>query len=218
MMFYQVAYYIYFVSLLFACICGVYRFKKTDTASKVLCVLICCAFINEGTAYYLAKKYHNNLLLYAIYSFVEFGMLSLYFNNVIDVFIKRNMGIYIGAGGIILGVVNLVFIQGPSSINSYFLLFEGLSIIGMSLFAFFRLLLKYDSLNLYKYHHFWFISILVFFWSITFLNWGLYYYINMELKQSAWKINAALAIISAITYCCFGCVFLMYPKMQKGNE
>ena len=217
-MIYQIAYYIYFASLIFACVCSVYRFNKIDAASKILTVLICCAFINESAASYLAKRYHNNLPLYAIYSFVEYGFLCLYFNNVIDVFIKKNIGIYIGIVGIILGIGNLIFVQHLNSINSYFLLFEGLSVIGMSLFAFFRLLLKNDSLNLYKYHHFWFISILVFFWCVTFLSWGLYYYINMELKQSALKVNAALAIVSAITYNCFGCIFLLYPKMQRANE
>lgn len=215
---YQAANYIYLLSLFFASCCSIYRFNKIDAASKVLAVLICSAFINESLASYLAKKYHNNLPLYSIYCLIEFGLVCLYFNKVIDIFIKRNIGIYIGVAGIVLGIINLIFVQHLNSINSYFLLFEGLSIIGMSLFAFFRLLLKYDSLNLYKYHHFWFISILVFFWSITFLSWGLYDYINQQFFRLALNINIALAIVSIITYSCFGCVFLLYPKMRRVHE
>jgi hypothetical protein len=189
-----------------------------DKASKIIAILICCASVNEGAAYILAKIYHNNLALYTIYSFIEFGILCLYFNNVIDVFIKNNIGIYIGIVGIFLGIIDLVFLQHIDSFNSYFLLFEGLMVIAMSLFAFFRLLLKYDSLKLFKYHHFWVISILIFFWSITFLSWGLYDYIHQELKQTAFEIDTALVIISTLTYTCLGCVFLLYSKMQKINE
>jgi hypothetical protein len=217
-MIYQAANYIYLLSLLFACICSVYRYNRLDLPSKILCILMSCAFINEGAAYYLAKKYHNNLWLYTIYSFVEFVILCVYFQNVIDVFLKRKIGIYIAAFGIIFGIINVLFLQHIDSFNSYFLLFEGLLVIGMSLFAFFRLLLKHDSLKFYKYPHFWFISILIFFWSITFLSWGLYDYINLELQQSALNINTALAVISAITYTCFGLVFLLYPKMNSINE
>jgi len=217
-MIYRITNYIYLISLLFASICGIYRYKILDTASKVLSILICCAFLNECAAFYLARKFHDNLPLYAIYCFLEFGLICIYFNYIIDIFIQRNLGIYIAITGIILGILNLIFIQNLNSLDSYFLFLEGLSIIGMSLFAFFRLLLRQDTLHLFKYQHFWFISILVFFWSITFLNWGLYDYINMRVGHEAWKINAGLLVISSFTYTCFGVVFLLYPKMQKPNE
>jgi hypothetical protein len=217
-MIYRASYIFYLLSLLFACFCGIYRFKTLDISSRILAVLVCCAFINESAAYYLAKRYHNNLAIYNIYCLIEYVLLCLYFNNVIDVFIKNNTGIYIGIAGAILGILNVIFIQNLYSFNSYFLFFEDLVVIGMSLFAFFRLLLKHDSFHLHKYHHFWFISILIFFWSITFLTWGLYDYINMKLQHEAWKINFTLVTVGSITYSCFGCVFLLYPKMQTNNE
>ena len=177
--------------------------------------MICCAFINECTAFYLAKKYHSNLSLYAIYDFIEFGMLCYYFNNAIDIFRQKKIGLYIGIIGILFGIVNLIFLQHITSLNSFFLLFEGLSVIAMSLFAFFRMLLKYDSLRLYRYPHFWFIRIILFFWSITFLTWGLYDYINTQLHQSMLTIDTALETVGSITYCALGTVFLLYPKLTN---
>ena len=214
-MFFQVAYYIYYISLLFSAACCIARFKKVDAGSKVLAVLICCALVNEGAAAYLAHTYHSNLALYSVYSLLEFALLCLYFNSVIDIFIRTKFGILIGIFGLTLGILNWIFIQPINSFNYYFLLVEGLLVIGMSLFGFFRFLLKRDWLTLHSYHHFWFISILLFFWSITFLTWGLYDYINSQLKQSAFAINASLLMVSAITYSCFGFVFLLYPKMKK---
>ena len=210
--------YIYIASVLFAGISSVTHFKRLDIPSKILSILICCAFFNECAARYLAIKYHNNLSLYAIYSIVEFAMLCLYFNSVIDVFIKNKIAIDVGVIGIVLGILNLTFLQHFESLNSFFLLFEGLSLIGMCLFAFFRMLLKYDSLKLYVYPHFWFISIILFFWCITFLTWGLYEYINLRLHGSILTIDTALTIVGITTYISLGCVFLLYPKMQKINE
>ena len=204
--------------MLFACINGIYRFKKLDISSTIIAVLVCCAFINEGAAYYMARRYHNNLLLYAIYSFFEFGFLCLYFNTVIDVFARKNIGIYNGLIGILFGILNLIFVQKSGSLNSYYLFLESLGIVGMSLFAFFRMLLKNESLRLPGYVHFWFTSIIIFFWSITFLYWGLLDYFTHELKHNVWEIYVAELVIGIITYTGFGCVFLFYPKMKETNE
>lgn len=214
-MMYKIAYALYVLSLLFASLCSVVRFRKIDYASKILSLLISCDFVVEIAAYFFAKKYHNNLPLYAIDELVEYGLLCWYFNYVIDVFRKRNIGIYLSLIGICLGILNLKFVQNINSQNSYFLFFEGLLVLGMCLFTFFRLLLDPNFPYLYRYHHFWFTSILVFFWCITFLNWGLYDYLNLKLKQDAWIIDCALPLVGAITYTAFGVVFLSYNKLQK---
>jgi hypothetical protein len=204
--------------MLFAGIFGISRFKVLDTASKMLAIMTCCAFVNEGAAYFAAHIFHNNLPIYAIYCFVEFSLLCLYFNNIIDVFAKNNIGIYIATGGVMLGIANLIFLQGINNLNSYFLFFEGLSVIAMSFFAFFRMFLKNDTRDFLKYPHFWFLSILIFFWTITFLNWGLYDYVNNRWHQVASMINFVFLIIAAITYGGFGFVFLIYPKLKNDNE
>ena len=165
---------------------------------------------------FFASKFHNNLPLYSLYCLLEFGLLSLYFNRVIDVFAKDNIGIHIGITGIVIGILDIVFFEHLGSYNTYFLFFEDLMVMGMSLFALFRLMLNDDSRNLFHYPHFWFICIFVFFWSITFLNWGLYDYIDVQMHSSIWKIDCALMVIGIVTYSSFGVVFLLYPKLQKG--
>jgi len=214
-MMYSIVYYTYYISLLFACACGIQRFNKIDNASRIISILLCCAFLNEGAAYFLAKWQHNNLALHNIYCFIEFGLLSLYFNYIIDVFAKRNIGIYIGVAGVLISFFNAFYIQDVNVLNSYFLFFEGLAVIGMSFFAFFRLLVKNDGLNLFKYPHFWFLTILVFFWCITFMSWGLYDYINLKFQNTVFNINTILLAIGVITYTSLGIVFILYHKMQK---
>lgn len=95
-MIYHAAYYIYFASLVFACASSIYMYKRLDNASRILCILICCALVNEGAAYYMAVKYHNNLTLYTIFSLIEFFFLGIYFNYTIDIFKKRKLVFLLG--------------------------------------------------------------------------------------------------------------------------
>src|SRR6202000_1189498 len=110
---------------------------------------------------------------------------------------------------------NIIFIQGIHMLTSYFLVFEGIVIIGMGLFSFFRLLLRDDQLQLYKYPHFWLAATLVFFWSFTFLNWSLYDYFDVRLKKLVPFIYILFSLAGIIFYCGVGCIFLLYPKMGK---
>lgn len=214
----NIQYYIFYVVIVTSLLLGLYRFKSMDKASKVFVVLLSITVLCELSAYYGSVKYHNNMPIYAIYSIVEFFMISIYFNQVIDVFRKQNIGYYIAMAGVILGVFNLIFFQGIYTLNSYFLIFEGICIIGMSLFSFFRLLLVNDQLKLYRYPHFWFATILAFFWSVTFLNWTLYDYLLIHFNSITWIVNLSIVIVNLVTYSAISCVFILYPKMQKTYE
>lgn len=197
---------------------GLYNFKKIDKASKILCILLFAELLNESIAYYMAKKYHNNLAEYNIYSLIEFSMICWYFNNAIDVFHEKKIGTYIGIIGVIFGLINILFIQHIHVLNSYFLFVEGVFTIGMCLFAFFRLLLKQEELRIFRYPHFWFISIILFYWCITYLSWGLYDVLGIEFSQYISIISLLIWLVNIITYGGIGTIFLLYPKLQAGDK
>jgi len=197
---------------------GVSRFKFFDGPTKILLLLISIETINEIIAFFFAKEYNNNYPVYNIYSLIELFIISLYFNFSIDLFRKWNIGVYIGIIGIIVGLINLYYLQSINTFNSYFMLFEAFCIIGMALFAFFRLLLKYEQLVLLQYPHFWFITFLLLFWSVTFLLWGCYKILIDKLGSRMWIVNMGLWIVNLIMYAGIGVVFLLYPKMKKINE
>ena len=210
--------YLYFATLLLAMICSLYRYKILDKASRIFSFFVVLSAIAEFIACFFAKKYHNNIPVYTIYSLIEFGFISLYFNYSIDVFISNKIGYYIGFAGITWGIINIIFLQGLNRMNSYFLIIEGLLIICMALFSFFRLFLKYDQLLLHRYHHFWFATILVFFWSITFFNWSFYEYFIIKHKEEMWIVNSSILIVNIITYLAISFVFILYSKMTRTIE
>jgi len=204
-------------SILFSFSCGIYKFKIIDLPSRVFCLLLGLTLISELIAFTAAKKYGNNLSVYSVFSIVQLALLALYFNFSIDVFRKWNLGLYIGATGVAAGILNIVFLEPLGTFNTNFLFFEGLCIIAMALFSFFRLLLMNDDLQLHKYPHFWFGVILVLFWSITFLNWGLYDYYSIKFKNEIWKIGTSILAINVFTYVAIGVNFLLYHKMKGAH-
>lgn len=194
---------------------GLYNFPILDKGGKIICLLLFTEIINESIAWYSAKKFHTNIPVYNIYSLIEFSITCWYFNNVIDTFKKRKIGFYICLLGVGLGILDILFLEHINVLNSYFLFLEGFLIIGMCLFAFFRLLLKHDELKLYRYSHFWLISIFLFFWCITYLSWGLYNIIGKNFAEYIPIISFSIWLVNVITYGGIGCIFFLYSKMQN---
>ena len=195
--------------------CGAARYKEFDTATKIFAVYIIVATISEITAFLCGKFLHDNMPVYAVYNLLEFVFVSMFFNRSIDVFYKRNVGYYIAVIGLFVGIINIVCIQGIHSLNSYFLFFEGVVIIAMALLLFFRLLINNNHLQLYRSPHFWLATVLVFFWSITMLNWSMYDYFLANHKELLVFVNTSIVVVGIVTYVAIGCIFILYPKMSK---
>ncbi len=209
-----------FYDLILLLIVGVsiYRYRALDHASRIFTIYIWFSVASEIIARSVGRIYHNNMPVYAVYSVIEFVFLCVYFNNIIDVFKPRNIGYHIAGIGVALGLYNMVYVQGIFRLNSYFLIFEAICIISMSLFFFARMFLQHGQLRLHKYHHFWFAAILSFFWSITFIQWGLYEYINVKYPRYVAIDNAAIVVVSMVSYLSMICVYLFYPKMQLSDD
>jgi hypothetical protein len=210
--------YLYLSTLAFSAICGLRRFKTQTRAIKFISILITLTFIFEFIAIFVIRFYKNNMPIYSIFNLIQFFVVAYYFDESIDVFKKRKIGMYVGYVGLFLGLLNIIIFQPLTSFNSNFLILEGLSIISMALFSFFRLLVQYEEFRFTSFSHFWISVILLFFWSITFLNWGLYDYIGEEFNDKIWIINLSILIVNIITYLSFGLVFIFYKKLRHDIE
>lgn len=153
--------------------------------------------------------------IYSIYSLFEFLTISLYFNYSIDIFRPKKIGFYIGFIGVLIGILNIIYLEPLTTFNSYYLFFEGICIITMSLFSFFRLLISEDGLVILTYPHFWFGAVLLFLWSSAFLNWGFSDYVYAFHKEKMWLLSNSLSIINIITYATIAFIFVLFPKMKS---
>jgi len=196
---------------------GISRFRRLDIAGRILVLLLLAEFVNEVVAHAYAKKYLNNMRVYNIYSILEFALLSLYFNYSIDVFRRMKLGYYIVVVGLIFAVINYTLIQQINTFNSYYLFFEGFTTITLSLISFYRLLMYNEDLKLSRYHHFWFTAVFLFFWSITFLSWGVFP-LMFKNKEVIGQMISFIWIVNIITYGGVGIIFQLYPQKQISHE
>lgn len=204
--------------LVVAVMTGFARLKHFDMGTRILYCMVVVDMASETIGLYTALKYHTNAIVYNISSVLDFFLLSMYFNDVIDVFYKRKIGWYIAGASVLLWMLNLIFLQPIDVFGTNFLFVEGFVIIAVSLFGFFRLLLHHDQLRLFRYHHFWFIAMVLLYWSLTFLNFGFYSLITIKVIKRAWVMISIIWMANVLLYLGIAIVFLLYPKMQKGDE
>lgn len=204
----------YHIIGLLAFLCGLWNFRTIDRSQHFITLLLGIAFFTECIAYYLDKRYHNNLSAYSISNLFQFLAVALYFNFSIKEFRRKGIGIMIGLGGVGLGIANIIFLQPLDQMDSYFMLFEGIMIISLCLFAFANLMLENRSnrTSLQLNPHFWICTTLTFFWSITFLSWGFYDYILFTDPGHIWIIHTLIISVNIVTYFGLGIALLRFPK------
>jgi hypothetical protein len=209
------------VVLFLAILGGIYKFKSKDRASKILVVLLCLTLITEFTAYGVAIKYRNNMFVYHLFAPVQLFVVGVYFDTIVKRFRSHRIWTTIGIISVVAACVNILFFQSLQMLNSNFLLFEGLVIMALSLYAF-QLILTDDTINIYRYGHFWIIVILIFFWSITYTSWALYSVLRVKKLFVMPFVTHLLWTVNILTYAAIGFVLLYFSgngsKKQLAHE
>lgn len=206
-----------YLSVLFLSILGgIYKLKYKDKASRILVGLLCLTLVSEFTAYWAAVKFQNNMFVYHFFAPVQLIIIGIYFDNIDCFKRKQKIGLLIGMLGAIIAVVNTVFFQPLKTLNSNFLLFEGLIIMGLALYSFQRILTD-EKLDIYKYRHFWMIVILIFFWSVTYTTWSLYSVLGVKKLFLKPYISYVIWTVNIITYSAMGFVLLFFSDKRLAN-
>lgn len=204
--------------LIISVVTGLMRFKKLDLPSRFFLAFNIASCICELAAYYVFGKGVDVDSIYQIYSLVEFTLISLYFNYSIDVFKSRNIGYYIAGIGILAGIANMIWLQPIKTDNSNFINFEGLFIISMCLFSFVRMMLRDDDCPITATAHFWFTSILAFFWSVTFAVWGVREYFTHNSKETLMGISIFILFVATLSSLFTALTYFRYPRFKKVKE
>lgn len=213
---YLIRLYVYLGILTLTTVLGAIRFRTLDKGGRVICLLLVLTLISESIAYLLAFKTGSNIIVYHIYNPIEFFLLSLYFNFTIDIFRRKHVGIYIGFFALLMGVLNSLYIQPITEFNTYYLLFEGLCIISISLFSFYQLMLKDTYTSPVADPHFRISFLLLFYWCITFISWGVYEMV--DTAKSNYIIGLILWTANIIFYLGVAIVFLLYKRKPVAGE
>lgn len=206
---------IYLLLLAGVSIIGLVRYKIIDTPAKIILVNIALTTLSETIAHYLSLSVSNNLMVYHLFSPIQFLLLCIYYNSIVGFFKKYNTGIVIGIIGIILSVLNSSFLQNPvTSFNINFLVLESILIIGMTLCYFYDFLNTTHTTKRFATSDFWIACLLLVFWSFTFFTWVAGIALSLVISDYMFWIRYMMYVINIITYSGFGLVFLFYKKLQ----
>jgi len=195
---------------------GLVQFRKLDNGGRIILLLLFVVLLDELIAHYFAKKYHNNLVVYNIYGLVELCLMILYFSYINNFFGNKKIAFFLLIFGLSAGILNFMFFESFQKLNSVYIFFEGFIIIVLALITFYRLLVFNEDLKLYRHPHFWFASVFLFFWGVTYLNWG--FCPLLKNKHTISQIIFFVWIVNIITYGSIGIIFQLYPKRSHYHE
>jgi hypothetical protein len=211
----ELTYLIYLIIIVLACIIALFRIKFVNKADGYILFLLNLTFISESIGKFLTIKYHDNTIVYQIFSPLEFFLIASYYNECIP-FLKRNyIGRIVGIIGLLFAIFNMVFWQPINTYNSNFFVFEGLLVLILSLFSYFPLLIK-EEISVLTYTQFWITTLFLFLWAFNFLRLTIIQSIHNEIFHKNFQIVAIA--ITYLTYVGFGLVFYYYPKLIRSGE
>ncbi|MBE9668128.1 hypothetical protein [Mucilaginibacter boryungensis] len=190
------------------------RYKMLDKASRIIFYLLTLAFLTECVAAVVAYKYRNNLAVYNVSNLGQVFLIALYFNYCSNTLKRRNIGLLIGLFSIVVGVLNMWFLQPIKTYNSNYFLYQTLIVLALGMFVYTQFLLNQTYLKIQRSPHFWFILVLFFFYVFNFFTMSLYDYETRHLNGYKRFIDYSIAYLSATTNIAFTLVFLFYPRLK----
>jgi hypothetical protein len=206
---------IYLFVLVLTVINGFIRYRRFDTATRILLLLLIVTTISEFVCKYRANNHLGKAPVYHFYNIAEIILTTAYFLKTIKSYHFFRIMLISAVVWPVLGIINLVYLQPINKFNSNILMLESICIIAMSLYSLYKILLNDTLHNVLKYPHFWIWSIQLFFWSSSFFFWGYY----EVLMQKGWALMPsfakAQAIINILVYFGIGLTFLFYPKSSQ---
>lgn len=205
---------IYEATLLGAALFAIFRYRNVDKATRLIFYWIWLGVVTEGIGEITKNRYGTNIHVYGISCLMEFFILCSYFNESVPTLKKKHLGLLIGAAGILLGLLNILFLQPLNRLNSNFLFFEALVIVCLSLYALYRKFADPD-LRLLKESHFCLACLLLFYECASLWNWGIYDYVLQVYPEQISILNISLVAGNTLTYTICGLLIYFYPKMYQ---
>ena len=114
----------------------------------------------------------------------------------------------------ILGILNTLWLQKLTALDSNFLFLECILVVSLSLYSIYRFALADDDLKLYQQVHFWIAFILLFDQCASLSSWGFYDKFEAEDAAKAVILDESVLTINIITYISFCILFFRYPKLK----
>lgn len=206
--------FVIYISLLFLIfIIGLIRYRRSGIPLRIMTLILGTTICSEFFSHYAAVHYKNNMPVYHLYAPVLLFLIAMFYNYSLPAFRKNKIGYWIGVSGIVVAALDIKFLEPLDTLNTNFMLLEGVCIIAMALYAFYYLYTDSSITELKKNHLFWISLALLFYWCSTFVGWALLKVLIMvKKKEELTSVYDGLWVINLLTYLAIGIVFLIKQK------
>lgn len=202
--------------LVCACIIGTWRYRSLDKGSRLLYGMFLSALVCECSSLLVAYIPTIKNPIYHLYNLVELTVITSYFVYTVEIkkprFIVVSFVIYICAE-----ILNTIFLQPLSAVNTNMITLECLLIVPMALYALYRIVINDKIEKMLSYVHFWFWAFFLFYFTSSFFFWQfIVYFYRHDPKYYAISANGH-AIVNLLVYTGIFLVFLRYPKLVRNG-
>src|SRR5579872_1368285 len=199
-------YYIYLVIFALVLIIGLCKYKYFDGYGKIIFAILFVAFINELVILVLNFYQFNTKFLYHIYCAIDFILMLLFFLKTINT--NNRTAFYVISIIIVcLAVLNCIFFQPITSLNSNMLILESFFVIIMSLYSLYRILLNDKITFITRYPIFWFWVLFLTLYAGTFFFWAIIKTVGRNNNDYFLPMEYTQEIINIVVYAGFGFAF-----------
>lgn len=207
--------YLCYLTLAIATCIGVAKFPRLSTPFRVLVILLLITAICEAAAYsaVMVKRYDIRYEIYHLYNPIQAILLSAFYIFIIAPAHQKALLVTNLLGWPLIALLNAVYLQPVTSLNSNMLIFESFFFITLSLY-FIYITLKYDVTdNVFRYPYFWVAVIWLISWSSSMFFWAC---IKL-LYRSQWRHMPAIMYMQAFADCTVyaGIAIILYNYNRK---
>ncbi|MBC7553626.1 MAG: hypothetical protein H7257_06565 [Taibaiella sp.] len=209
--------YFYYAVLLSLCYISVRAYKRMQASLKFVCILGVLTFVNEMVSAVLGYYSISKAYGYHFYNIVELALIAYAFVFYTNKKPGKGLLISISFGSIMLGGINMAFLQPINKVNTNMLMVECVLSIGMALAALFHLLKNDTTFNIYRSPNFIFWSAILLLMTGTFFFWACFEFLIQSNSKYKLPLIVIQVIINIVAYISIA-VALLIKQEKTQNE
>jgi hypothetical protein len=194
---------------------SLFYYKKVEQTFKWICALIILTCISELIAKYVGMRYHENGIVYNIFTPVEYFMYAMIYSKFLNSKKWRTILRITILCLLFLGIINIIFFQPTRDSPTNTMTIESVLLVFLSLLLFINIREKPVYENIVMEGVFWFNSAILFYYSFDILIWG-FYEVMYHMKDPP-NINSNMLLLSSgLLYVVFAfSIVLNYYSVNK---
>ena len=205
---------IYLILIAFISFIGIYKYNKISEAGHIIVMLLVSTTLIEVVVVIFEYLNLQKAPLYHAYSVIEIFLITLYFIKTAKLKKER---LWIAAAAILwpcVAILNCIYFQPITKVNTNMLLIESFSMIVMALYALYTMLVDDTITDITEHEHFWTWVSLLILGTGTFFFWGYLPTAIKNAKSSNSYANINLmevvqSVVNIFSYSVIGFTFFM---------